>query len=159
MSETNPDPQRWKALAFISVAQLMVILDGTIVNIALPRMQVDLGFSDVDRAWVVTAYTLAFGGLLLLGGRLGDLLGRKRVFLVGLVGFALASALGGAATGTGLLLGARSLQGVFGALLAPAALSLVATSFTEGKERATAFGVFSSIAMPAARSACSSAER
>jgi MFS family permease len=147
MSETNPDPQRWKALAFISVAQLMVILDGTIVNIALPRMQADLGFSDVDRAWVVTAYTLAFGGLLLLGGRLGDLLGRKRVFLVGLVGFALASALGGAATGTGLLLGARSLQGVFGALLAPAALSLVAIAFTEGKERATAFGVFSSIAM------------
>jgi len=147
MSEPNPDPQRWKALAFISVAQLMVILDGTIVNIALPRMQADLGFSDADRAWVVTAYTLAFGGLLLLGGRLGDLLGRRRVFLVGLVGFALASALGGAATGTGMLLGARSLQGVFGALLAPAALSLVATTFTEGKERATAFGVFSSIAM------------
>ena len=121
-------------------------------------MQADLGFSDADRAWVVTAYTLAFGGLLLLGGRLGDLLGRKRVFLVGLVGFALASALGGAATGTGMLLGARTLQGVFGALLAPAALSLVATTFTQGKERATAFGVFSPSPWPAARSACSSAE-
>src|SRR5215218_482502 len=144
MCEANPDPQRWKALTFISVAQLMVILDGTIVNIALPRMQADLGFSDADRAWVVTAYTLAFGGLLLLGGRLGDLLGRKRVFLVGLVGFAFASALGGAATGIGMLLGARTLQGVFGALLAPAALSLVATTFTQGRERATIFGVFSS---------------
>jgi EmrB/QacA subfamily drug resistance transporter len=147
MSGTTPDPRRWKALAFISVAQLMVILDGTIVNIALPRMQADLGFSDADRAWVVTAYTLAFGGLLLLGGRLGDLFGRKRVFLVGLVGFAAASAVGGAASGTEMLLAARALQGVFGALLAPAALSLVATTFTEGRERATAFGVFSSIAM------------
>jgi MFS family permease len=147
MAENTPNPQRWKALAFISIAQLMVVLDATVVNIALPRMQADLGFSDADRAWVVTAYTLAFGGLLLLGGRLGDLLGRKRVFLVGLAGFALASALGGAATGTEMLLGARALQGVFGALLAPAALSLVATTFTLGRERATAFGVFSSIAM------------
>lgn len=147
MSENTPDPQRWKALAFISIAQLMVVLDTTVVNIALPRMQADLGFADADRAWVVTAYTLAFGGLLLLGGRLGDLLGRKRVFLVGLTGFALASALGGAATGAEMLLGARALQGVFGALLAPAALSLVATTFTQGRERATAFGVFSSIAM------------
>src|SRR4051812_29864762 len=147
MPETTPDPRRWKALAFISIAQLMVILDGTIVNIALPRMQADLGFSDAGRAWVVTAYTLAFGGLLLLGGRLGDLLGRRRLFLIGLTGFALASALGGAATGTEMLLAARALQGVFGALLAPTALSLVATTFTAGKERATAFGVFSSIAM------------
>ncbi|MCO5997036.1 MFS transporter [Actinoallomurus rhizosphaericola] len=147
MPETRPDPRRWKALAFISVAQLMVLLDGTIVNIALPRMQTALGFSNADRQWVVTAYTLAFGGLLLLGGRLGDMVGRKRVFLTGLAGFALASALGGAATGTGMLLGARALQGVFGALLAPAALSLVATMFTEAGERATAFGIFSAIAM------------
>lgn len=125
----------------------MVLLDGTIVNIALPRMQADLGFSDADRQWVVTAYTLAFGGLLLLGGRLGDMWGRKRLFLIGLVGFTVASALGGAAVNTGMLFGARALQGVFGALLAPAALSLVTTTFTEGRERATAFGIFSAIAM------------
>ncbi|MCK9932485.1 MFS transporter [Frankia sp. Mgl5] len=147
MSQPAPDPQRWKALASISVAQLMVLLDGTIVNIALPRMQTDLGFSDADRQWVVTAYTLAFGGLLLLGGRLCDLWGRKRLFLIGLVGFTVASALGGAAVNTGMLFGARALQGVFGALLAPAALSLVTTTFTEGRERATAFGIFSAIAM------------
>src|SRR5215207_10131741 len=147
MSTTAPDPQRWKALAFISIAQLLVILDGTIVNIALRSMQLDLGFSDADRQWVVTAYSLMFGGLLLLGGRLGDMFGRKRVFLTGLVGFALASALGGAAANTGTLLGARALQGVFAALLAPAALSLVATTFPNGRERATAFGIFSAIAM------------
>jgi len=144
-SETHPDPRRWKALAFIFVAQLMVLLDGTIVNIALPRMQTALGFSNADRQWVVTVYALAFGGLL--GGRLGDMVGRKRVYLTGLAGFALASALGGAATGAGMLLGARALQGAFGALLARAAVSLMATMFTEAKERATAFGIFSSIAM------------
>src|SRR3954451_19845586 len=125
----------------------MVLLDGTIVNIALPRMQIDLGFSNADRQWVITAYTLAFGGLLLLGGRLGDMVGRKRVFTAGLVGFAVASALGGAATGTATLLAARALQGAFGALLAPAALSLVATTFPQGRERAKAFGIFSAIAM------------
>ena len=85
MTDVQPDPRRWTALAFISVAQLMVLLDGTIVNIALPRMQTDLGFADADRQWVLTAYTLAFGGLLLLGGRLGDLIGRRRIFLTGLV--------------------------------------------------------------------------
>ncbi|WP_433294167.1 MFS transporter [Actinoplanes sp. CA-030573] len=141
------DPRRWQALAFISIAQLMVILDGTIVNIALPRMQADMGFSDGTRQWVITAYSLTFGGLLLLGGRLGDLWGRKRIFLTGLVGFALASALGGIAVTTGMLLTARALQGVFGAILAPAALSLVATAFTTGRERAKAFGIFSAIAM------------
>ncbi|AEW94558.1 MULTISPECIES: MFS transporter [Streptomycetaceae] len=140
------DPKRWKALVFIAIAQLMVVLDGTIVNIALPSAQHDLGISDGNRQWVITAYTLAFGGLLLFGGRISDLAGRKRAFIVGLIGFAGASALGGAAVNTGMLLGARALQGVFGALLAPAALSLLAVTFTEAKERAKAFGVFGAIA-------------
>jgi EmrB/QacA subfamily drug resistance transporter len=141
-----PDPRRWTTLMFIGVAQLMVILDATIVNVALPHIQADLGFSDTHRQWVVTAYSLAFGGLLLLGGRLSDLWGRKRTFVIGLVGFALASALGGAAVDTGMLLGARALQGLFGAVLAPAALSLLALTFTEAGERAKAFGIFSAIA-------------
>ncbi|MFD4243151.1 MFS transporter [Streptomyces sp. NPDC058525] len=144
----NPkaDPGRWKALVFICVAQLMVVLDATVVNIALPSAQRDLGFSDGDRQWVITAYTLAFGGLLLFGGRVADLWGRRRTFLVGLIGFAGASALGGAAVTTGMLLGARALQGVFGALLAPAALSLLTLAFTDAKERAKAFGVYGAIA-------------
>ncbi|WP_424213256.1 MFS transporter [Streptomyces sp. BI20] len=145
-----PDPaahaNRWKALVFISLAQLMVVLDATIVNIALPSAQQDLGLTDGNRQWVITAYALAFGGLLLFGGRIADLWGRKRAFLVGLGGFAVASALGGAATGEAMMLGARALQGVFGALLAPAALSLLAVSFTDAKERAKAFGVFGAIA-------------
>jgi EmrB/QacA subfamily drug resistance transporter len=140
------DPQRWKALAFIGIAQLMVVLDATIVNIALPQAQADLQFSDANRQWVITAYSLAFGGLLIAGGRLGDMWGRKRVFLTGLIGFAVASAIGGAAVNTGMLLGARALQGIFAALLAPAALSLVAVTFTAARELATAFGVFSAIA-------------
>lgn len=141
-----PDPRRWKALAFIALAQLMVVLDATIVNIALPSAQADLGISDGNRQWVITAYALAFGSLLLFGGRVADLWGRRRTFIVGLAGFALASALGGAAANTGMLLGARALQGVFGALLAPAALSLLAVTFTEAKERAKAFGIFGAIA-------------
>jgi EmrB/QacA subfamily drug resistance transporter len=124
----------------------MVVLDATIVNIALPSAQADLGFGDADRQWVVTAYALAFGGLLLLGGRLADLFGRRRTLLVGLVGFALASALGGAATGFGTLVGARALQGVFGALLAPSALSLLTLTFSDPKERGKAFGIFGAIA-------------
>ncbi|MFI9239572.1 MFS transporter [Streptomyces sp. NPDC053079] len=143
---TQPDPRRWKALIFIALAQLMVVLDATIVNIALPSAQTDLGISDGNRQWVITAYALAFGGLLLFGGRVSDLWGRKRAFVVGLIGFAAASALGGAAVNTGMLLGARALQGVFGALLAPAALSLLAVLFTEAKERAKAFGIFGAIA-------------
>lgn len=148
MPETSPsvDPRRWKALIFIALAQLMVVLDATIVNIALPSAQADLGISDANRQWVITAYALAFGGLLLFGGRIADLWGRKRTFTVGLIGFALASALGGAAAGQGMLLGARALQGVFGALLAPAALSLLAVTFTEARERAKAFGIFGAIA-------------
>ncbi len=147
MSAPTPqlDPRRWKALIFICLAQLMVVLDGTIVNIALPSAQHDLDFSDGSRQWVVTAYALSFGGLLLLGGRIADKWGRRRAFLIGLTGFALASALGGAAANTEMLLGARALQGVFGALLAPAAMSLLTVTFTEGKERAKAFGIYGAI--------------
>ena len=140
------DPNRWKALVFIALAQLMVVLDATIVNIALPSAQTDLGISDGNRQWVITAYALAFGGLLLFGGRIADKWGRKNAFVVGLAGFALASALGGAATSEAMMLGARALQGAFGALLAPAALSLLAVSFTDAKERAKAFGIFGAIA-------------
>ncbi|WP_052499151.1 MFS transporter [Streptomyces vietnamensis] len=140
------DPGRWKALVFIALAQLMVVLDATIVNIALPWAQKDLGISDGNRQWVITAYALAFGGLLLFGGRIADLWGRKRTFITGLIGFAAASALGGAATGEAMMLGARALQGAFGALLAPAALSLLAVTFTDVKERAKAFGIYGAIA-------------
>src|SRR5699024_8597553 len=124
------------------LAQLMVVLDTTVVNVALPSAQADLGFSDGDRQWVITAYALAFGSLLLLGGRLSDLIGRRRTLVTGLIGFAAASALGGAATSFGMLVGARALQGVFGALLAPAALAVLTTTFTVPRERARAFGVF-----------------
>ncbi|MGW0536374.1 MFS transporter [Streptomyces sp. NPDC003032] len=149
MSVSTPpvaDPRRWKALVFICLAQLMVVLDGTIMNIALPSAQHDLGFSDSSRQWVVTAYALAFGGLLLFGGRIADLWGRKQAFITGVLGFAAASALGGAAVSTSMLIGARALQGVFAALLAPAALSLIATMFTEPKERAKAFGIYGALA-------------
>lgn len=137
---------RWAILAIIGLAQLMVVLDATIVNIALPTAQADLGFSDDTRQWVITAYALAFGSLLLLGGRLGDVFGRKRVFVAGLGGFAVASALGGLAQNIELLIAARALQGVFGALLAPAALSLLTTTFTDPGERAKAFGIYGAIA-------------
>ncbi|MBF4579246.1 MFS transporter [Frigoribacterium sp. VKM Ac-2530] len=138
--------RRWWTLTTVALAQLMVVLDSTVVNIALPSAQADLGFSDGDRQWVVTAYSLAFGSLLLLGGRLSDLMGRKRTFVIGLVGFALASALGGAAGSFGTLVAARALQGAFGALLAPTALAVLTTTFTVPKERARAFGVFGAIA-------------
>ncbi|MGP2439080.1 MFS transporter [Streptomyces sp. JW3] len=130
----------------IALAQLMVVLDATIVNIALPSAQRDLGISDGNRQWVITAYTLAFGGLLLLGGRISDLIGRKRSFLIGLVGFAVASALGGAAGGAGMLFAARALQGVFAAVLAPSALSLLTTTFTDPQERGKAFGIYGALA-------------
>jgi EmrB/QacA subfamily drug resistance transporter len=139
------DNRRWWALVVIALAQLMVVLDMTIVNIALPSAQSDLHMSDGNRQWVITAYTLAFGGLLLLGGRVADLAGRKLTFLVGLLGFAAASALGGAAVNSGMLFGARALQGVFAALLAPSALSLLATTFTDPRDRGRAFGVFGAI--------------
>ncbi|WP_367125156.1 MFS transporter [Streptomyces phytohabitans] len=143
---TEPNPQRWKALTFIAIAQLMVVLDATIVNIALPSAQADLEISNGNRQWVITAYALAFGGLLLFGGRIADLWGRKNTFVTGLLGFAGASALGGAATEPWMMFGARALQGVFGALLAPAALSILAVMFTESKERAKAFGIYGAIA-------------
>jgi len=130
----------------VALAQLMVVLDATVVNIALPTAQADLGFSTGDRQWVITAYSLAFGSLLLLGGRLSDLIGRKRAFMIGLVGFALASALGGAADSFGLLVAARALQGAFGALLAPTALAVLTTTFTVPRERARAFGIFGALA-------------
>jgi EmrB/QacA subfamily drug resistance transporter len=145
-SRSAPDPRRWLALCVIAVAQLMVVLDATIVNIALPSAQRELGISDADRQWMITAYTLAFGGLLLLGGRIADFTGRKRTFIIGLLGFAGASALGGLASSASLLFAARALQGGFGALLAPAALSLITVTFTTPKDRARAFGVFGAIA-------------
>ncbi|MBD8102187.1 MFS transporter [Plantibacter sp. CFBP 8775] len=138
--------RRWWTLVTVGLAQLMVVLDATVVNIAMPAAQADLGFSDGDRQWIVTAYSLAFGSLLLLGGRLSDLMGRKRAFIIGLVGFAIASALGGAADSFGTLVAARALQGVFAALLAPTALAMLTTTFTIPKERARAFGVFGAIA-------------
>jgi EmrB/QacA subfamily drug resistance transporter len=138
--------RRWWILAVLGVAQLMVVLDATVVNIALPTAQADLGFSDNARQWIVTAYALAFGSLLLLGGRIADVVGRKWVFIIGLVGFALASAVGGAALNVGMLIAARAVQGLFAALLAPAILSLLTTTFTEPHERGKAFGVFGAIA-------------
>jgi EmrB/QacA subfamily drug resistance transporter len=147
--EQHPDPnhaKRWFILAVIGLAQLMIVLDVTIVNIALPDAQKALGFSNGDRQWIVTAYSLAFGSLLLLFGRVSDVIGRRAMFLIGLVGFAAASALGGASPNFDTLVTARALQGVAGAMLAPAALSLLSTTFTEAKERATAFAVFGGIA-------------
>src|SRR3954454_16111878 len=131
--------RRWQLLAIIGIAQLLVMLDVTIVNIALPSAQRQLGFSADDRQWGITAYALSFGSLLLLGGRIADLFGRKWTFIGGLLCFAGASALGGAAQTFGLLVGARALQGAFGAMLAPAALSLLTTTFTEPAERGKAF--------------------
>ena len=142
----RPDERRWVALAFIALAQLMAALDATIVSIALPWAQRALGASDAERQWIITAYTLAFGGLLLVGGRIADALGRKRTFLIGLAGFALASALGGSAGTFAMLLVARAAQGAFAALLAPTALSLLAVTFTEPRERARAFALYGAIA-------------
>ncbi|QTE27962.1 MFS transporter [Pengzhenrongella sicca] len=138
--------RRWWVLAVIALAQLMVVLDGTIVNIALPSAQADLGLTDASRSWVVTGYALAFGALLLLGGRIADFWGRKRAFLTGMVGFALASIVGGLAQSQTELLAARALQGVFAALLAPAALAILTVTFPTGRDRGKAFAVFGAIA-------------
>src|SRR6266498_100990 len=140
------ESRRWLALAFIAASQLMVALDNTIVSIALPTIQAELGISDADRQWVVTAYTLAFGGLLLLGGRIVDAVGGRRGFIVGMVGFALASALGGTAGSFELLVAARVMQGALAALLTPTALSLVSVMFGEPRERARAFAIYGAIA-------------
>ena len=140
------DRRRWLILGVIGLAQLMVVLDVTVMNIALPSAQRALHFTTADRQWVVTAYTLAFGSLLLLGGRLADLLGRKVTFLIGLLGFAGVSAIGGASVNFGMLITARACQGAFGALLVPSALSLLTTTFTGPKERGKAFGIYGAIA-------------
>lgn len=137
--------RRWLALIVISAASLMVVLDASVVNIALPQAQEDLGLTDANRQWVITAYALAFGGLLLLGGRIADFIGRRRAFLIALIGFALASAIGGAATTDVVLFAARALQGVFAAVLAPAALSLITTTFKDPRELARAFGVYGAV--------------
>jgi EmrB/QacA subfamily drug resistance transporter len=138
--------KRWWILGVLALAQLMVVLDATVVNIALPSAQRALGFSTADRQWIVTAYSLAFGALLLLGGRLADFFGRRRMLIIGMVGFALSSAVGGAATGFVMLAVARAVQGAFGALLAPAALAQLTTTFEDPSERGKAFGVYGAIA-------------
>jgi EmrB/QacA subfamily drug resistance transporter len=150
MSTTSPkttsEPNRWAVLALLGVAQLMVVLDATIVNIALPSAQRALHFSTDSRQWVVTAYALAFGSLLLVGGKLGDVFGRKWTLIGGLAGFSVASAIGGLATSFGMLVAARALQGAFGALLAPSALGLLTVTFQGSPDRPKAFGIFSAIA-------------
>src|ERR1700729_1046746 len=141
-----PRPNRWAVFALLGVAQLMVVLDATIVNIALPSAQSALHFSTDNRQWIITAYALAFGSLLLLGGKLGDLFGRKWTLIGGLIGFAVASAIGGFAQSFGMLVAARALQGAFGALLAPSALGLLTVTFQGSPDRPKAFGIFSAIA-------------
>ena len=137
---------RWAALGVIALAQLMVALDATIVNVALPTAQQALGFDDAHRSYVVTAYTLSFAGLLLLGGKTSDRIGRRRALTIGLTGFGLASALAGAAPTFEVLVAGRALQGASAAFMAPAALSLIASTFTEPRERGKAFGVFGAVA-------------
>src|SRR5579863_1090938 len=141
----GPDPRRWWSLAVIAIAQLMIVLDASVVIVALPSAQHALHISVANRQWVMSAYTLAFGSLLLLGGRIADYLGRRRMFIVGLIGFGAASALGGLAQTQAMLFGARALQGAFAAVMAPAALSLLTVTFTEARERARAFGVYGAI--------------
>lgn len=141
-----PDPRRYWSLAIIALAQLMIVLDASVVIVALPSAQQALHISTANRQWVVSAYTLAFGSLLLLGGRIADYVGRRRMFIIGLIGFGVASALGGLATDAAMLFAARALQGVFAAIMAPAALSLLTVTFTEPHERARAFGVYGAVA-------------
>ncbi len=146
VSARDAGSRRWLTLATICTAVLMIVLDTTVMNLALPSAQHALGFTNADRQWIVTAYALSFGSLLLFGGRLADLIGRKATFLTGLAGFAAASAVGGAAGSFTMLVTARACQGVFAALLAPSALSLLATTFTDPKERGKAFGVYGAVA-------------
>lgn len=142
---TAAPARRWWILATIAIAQLMVALDSTVMNVALPSVQGELGFTDGARPWIITAYTLAFGSLLLLSGRLADRFGRKNIFIIGLIGFAIASGVGGAAGSFGMLVASRAVQGGFAALLAPAALSLLTTTFAAGRERARAFGIYAAL--------------
>jgi MFS family permease len=142
----HPDPRRWKALAVLGIAYLMVILDVSIVNVALPAIQEDLDFAPENLQWVVSAYALTFGGFLLLGGRIGDVLGRRNVFMVGLISFAAFSLLCGFSTSSGMLIAARALQGAAGALLAPSVFSIVTVTFDEGAERNKALGILGAIA-------------
>src|SRR5215510_1033434 len=144
--EAKGDRRRWAALVALCLGQLMIVLDVTIVNVALPSIQRDLGFSQANLAWVVNAYLISFGGLLLLAGRFGDLLGRKRVFLSGLVLFTAASAACGLASSQSMLVGARFVQGIGGAVTSAVILAIIATSFTDASERAKAMGVFAAVA-------------
>src|SRR6266550_2831330 len=144
-SRTSTNP--WVVLIIICLAQFMVVLDATIVNVALPHIQTSLGFSEASLQWVINAYTLVFAGFLLLGGRAGDLLGRKRLFLIGLVIFTAASFLDGVSVNSGMLIASRALQGLGAALISPAALSIISTTFAEGKDRARALGVWAAIAI------------
>src|SRR5882757_262147 len=145
-ASADREPNRWAILALLSVAQLMVVLDATIVTIALPSAQKALHFSTESRQWIITAYALAFGSLLLLGGKLSDLFGRKWTLIAGLVGFSIASAIGGLAQSFGVLVAARTLQGAFAALLAPSALGLLTVTFAGSPDRPKAFGIFGAIA-------------
>ena len=146
MSQPVPDPKRWKALAVLGVAYLMVVLDVSIVNVALPSIQEDLGFTTEDLQWVVSGYALTFGGFLLLGGRSGDLLGRRMIFMLGLGLFALTSLIAGLSVSSGMLIGARIAQGAAGAILAPSVFSIVLVTFAEGAERNKALGILGAIA-------------
>jgi len=143
----SPVRSRWWILVVVSCAQIMLVLDSTIMYVALPSAQRSLGFSIADRQWIITAYTLGFGGLLLLGGRISDMVGTRRTLQIGIVGFAIASALGGAAQTTATLIAARGLQGAFGALLAPSVLSIITTTFADVRERGKAFGIYAAIAI------------
>jgi EmrB/QacA subfamily drug resistance transporter len=145
-TDTGADPRRWRALVILAAAQFMVVLDASIVNVALPSIQTDLGFSQENLQWVVNAYTLAFGGFLMLGGRAADLFGRRRVFMIGMIVFAAASLAGGLATSEGWLIGARGIQGLGAAIVSPAALAIVTTTFTEGAERNKALGIWGALA-------------
>jgi EmrB/QacA subfamily drug resistance transporter len=146
VGDSQLDPKRYWSLAIIAIAQLMIVLDASVVVVALPSAQHALHISVANRQWVLGAYTLAFGSLLLLGGRIADYLGRRKMFIIGLIGFGVASALGGLAQNQAMLFGARALQGAFAAVMAPAALSLLTVTFTEARERARAFGVYGAVA-------------
>jgi len=146
MIQSTPDPRRWKALAVLGIAYLMVVLDVSIVNVALPSIQTDLDFAPENLQWVVSGYALTFGGFLLLGGRAGDLLGRRRLFMIGLALFALFSLLAGLSASSGMLIAARALQGAAGAVLSPSVFSIVMVTFEEGAERNKALGILGAIA-------------